>query len=77
MVGAGGGHGYGRPELQETPPVRLAVTTEQENGDHRIQIRGYTGYTYIWVLNTEVGFRVFSKRFRHFAVTHGEPVRLW
>ena len=27
----------------------------------------------IYVLNTAVGFRVFSKRFRHFAVTHGEP----
>ena len=30
VVGAGGGHGYGRPEMQETPPMRLAVTAERE-----------------------------------------------
>ena len=44
MVGAGGGRGYGRAERLEDTPMRLAVTAEQENGDHRIQIRGYMGY---------------------------------
>ena len=42
MVGAGGGRGCGRAGGREGTRMRRAVAVEHENGDHRIQIRGYT-----------------------------------
>ena len=72
---AGVGRGCGRAGGREGTRMRRAVAAERERMGTVISI-GYRQDTqYIWVLNSVVRFRRSAKCFRHFAVTHGEPVR--
>ena len=78
VVGAGGGRGYGRAGGREGTRMRRAVAAERERMGKGLPIEDtgiLNNVSYCsWVVNTEVGFRLSAKCFRHFAVTQGEQV---